>query len=114
MPAIKSIVRCIEVSVVSATAIKTGDHVVIPIGTPCSPEQQALNDAALAASFAQTAAIMNQPRRLPVTPAMLAAGRAAFKRNRKLLDDLWQAFDCDIDAAVRDIYREMARAADIP
>lgn len=59
------------------------------------------------------AAMAQEPaHRLSVTPAMLAAGRAAFKRRRRLIDDLWQAFDCDIDVAVRDIYRSMARAAE--
>jgi len=52
-----------------------------------------------------------EPRR-SISPAMLAAGRRAFKRKRKLIDDLWQAFDCDIDVAVRDIYLSMVRAAE--
>ena len=70
-------------------------------------EEQAKVDRYVAAF-----AMAPRPRQIPITPAMLAAGRAAFKRKRRLIDDLWDAFDIDIDAAVRDIYRSMARAAE--
>lgn len=72
---------------------------------PISDEQAKVDR--YVATFALSGAAMTG---IKITPAQLAAGRAAFKRKRRLLDDLWQAFDCDIDAAVRHIYREMVRA----
>lgn len=80
-------------------------HIDLIATIPLPPTQADINryHAAFAPSL---------PRSIPITPAQLAAGRAAFKRKRKLIDDLWHAFDCDIDAAVRDIYRSMARAAE--
>lgn len=48
---------------------------------------------------------------VPVSPAMLEAGRAAFLRRRAMLDDLWSYFDSDLDRVLLHIYREMhARA----
>lgn len=75
-----------------------------------------LNEATIEAALLQIrgfsgyAATKTALSGIKITPAQLAAGRAAFKRKRRQLDDLWQAFDCDIDAAVRHIYREMVRA----
>ena len=47
---------------------------------------------------------------LPVSPAMLEAGIAAFKRHRRSLDDLYACFECDRDAFLRAVYRAMASA----
>jgi hypothetical protein len=55
-----------------------------------------------------------EERRLAVTPGMLKAGRAAFKRQRKVLDDLYDFFPCDLNEFLTHIYREMAQVAEIP
>lgn len=49
-------------------------------------------------------------RALAVTPEMLHAGREAFTRHRRRLDDLYHCFDCDRDAFLRAIYRSMRAA----
>lgn len=48
---------------------------------------------------------------LSISPEMLAAGRAAFLRKRKVLDDLHDYFPCDLDEFLSEIYRDMAQAA---
>ena len=53
-------------------------------------------------------------RPVPVSPAMLKAGRAAFKRQRAILDDLYDFFPCDLNEFLTHIYREMARVAETP
>lgn len=56
-----------------------------------------------------------QPRlriaEIKVTPAMMAAGRAAFVRHRRNLSDLYEFFDCDRDQFIAAIFRSMAREA---
>ena len=58
---------------------------------------------------------LTQPKLKPLTirisPDMLAAGRAAFLRKRRKLDDLHQYFDCDLDSMIREIFRSMTKAA---
>ena len=46
-----------------------------------------------------------------VTPAMMEAGRKAFRRNRRRLDDLHAYFPCDLDVFLKAVYRAMARAS---
>lgn len=46
-----------------------------------------------------------------VTPGMLAAGREAFLRKRKQLDDLYDYFADDLDEFLLAIYRKMAGQA---
>jgi hypothetical protein len=55
-----------------------------------------------------------EERRLTASPAMLKAGRAAFKRQRAILDDLYDFFPCDLNEFLTHIYREMARVAETP
>ena len=45
---------------------------------------------------------------LPVSPAMLEAGIAAFKRHRRSLDDLYNPYPCDLAVFLRAVYRAMA------
>jgi hypothetical protein len=45
-----------------------------------------------------------------ISACQLAAGRRAFMRNRKRLDDLYVFFSCDLDAFLSGIYRAMDRA----
>lgn len=40
--------------------MKRDEHIVIECGDPCSPEQRAINDASLAASFRQTEEAINE------------------------------------------------------
>lgn len=47
---------------------------------------------------------------LPVSAAMLDAGRIAFSRHRRQLDDLYDFFQTDQDAFLRAIYRAMDSA----
>lgn len=42
--------------------MKNTDHVVIRCGDSCSPEQEAINDAGLAASFRQTEDAINEEK----------------------------------------------------
>lgn len=66
----------------------------------------------LAAVLPQVQELMIAPRRLPimVSPEMLAAGRRAFLKQRGKLGDLYQFYDCDLESALRHIFREMTRA----
>jgi hypothetical protein len=48
-------------------------------------------------------------RRAEITPEMLAAGRTAFLRKRKLLDDLWCFYDDDLSRFLSAIYAAMER-----
>lgn len=47
---------------------------------------------------------------IPISAGMLVAGRRAFMKQRKTLNDLYDFYDCDLDAALRHIFREMSRA----
>jgi hypothetical protein len=48
-----------------------------------------------------------RPRASDISPEMLAAGRAAFLRKRKQLDDLWDFFDDDLTAFLCAIFLAM-------
>ncbi len=48
-------------------------------------------------------------RAQPISIEMMAAGRAAFMRKRKVLDDLHQFFDADLEAFLGEIFRAMRR-----
>jgi hypothetical protein len=51
---------------------------------------------------------LEPPRtRIDISPEMLAAGRAAFLRKRKQLDDLWEFFDDDLSAFLCAIFIAM-------
>ncbi len=47
---------------------------------------------------------------IKLTPAQMEAGRAAFMRQRRTLDDLYQFYDSDLAGFLRVIYRAMVRA----
>lgn len=66
----------------------------------------------LAAVLPQVQELMIAPRRLPimVSPEMLAAGRRAFLKQRGKLSDLYDFYECDLDTALKCIFREMTRA----
>jgi hypothetical protein len=47
------------------------------------------------------------PVKPEISPEMLAAGRTAFLRKRKQLDDLWDFFDDDLTAFLCAIFNAM-------
>ena len=51
--------------------------------------------------------VEERPVRLAVSPEMLSAGRHAFLKKRKQLDDLWVFFDDDLAAFLRAIFLAM-------
>ena len=54
---------------------------------------------------------LSRQSQVGVTDQMLTAGRRAFRRHRRQLDDLHDYFPCDLDMFLKAIYRAMARAS---